>query len=266
VLPQLFKQQGFYTPFYYGGEPEFANIKSYLLHGGFDPIVGVSSFAKKDLNSKWGAHDGVVAQRLYGDLKKMPQPFFVGWLTLSSHEPYEIPVATAFKTPDYTTKFLAALHYTDEVLFQFIESCKQQPWWSNTLLVIIGDHGHPLPETGNRENNFKIPMLWLGGAVLHKGDSVTKIVSQVDVARTLAAQTVGAQDQFPFSKNIFDSTSKQWAFFDFNNGFGLMQPGKRFLFDNVSKSVLQQEGAVSNTDIQAGKALQQWFYQDYVTK
>jgi len=266
VLPQLFKQQGFYTPFYYGGEPEFANIKSYLLHGGFDPIIDINSFTKKDQNSKWGAHDGVVAQRLFSDLQKMQQPFFVGWLTLSSHEPYETPTAPAFKGDDFTTKFLSALHYTDDVLFQFVQQCKQQPWWNNTLLIIIGDHGHPLPDTHNREDNFKIPMLWLGGAVADKGDSVTKIVSQIDVARTVAAQTVGHETRFPFSKNIFDTTAKRWAFFSFNNGFGLMQPQNGFLFDNVSKSFIQQRGNVTDTDIKLGKALQQAFYQDYLNK
>lgn len=266
VLPQLFKQQGYYTPFYYGGEPEFANIKSYLLHGGFNPIIDKNSFAKRDWNSKWGAHDGVVANRLLDDLTKIKPPFFVGWLTLSSHEPYEIPVPPAFNGDDFTTKFLAALHYTDEVLFQFIEKCKQEPWWNNTLLVIIGDHGHPLPETGQREDNFKIPMLWLGGAVAAKGDSITKLMSQLDFAGTLAAQTVGQSRFFPFSKNGFDSTALPWAFFSFNDGFGFMQPEKRFLFDNVSKSVMQQRGAVSTTDVQAGKALQQWFYQDYLKK
>jgi phosphoglycerol transferase MdoB-like AlkP superfamily enzyme len=266
LLSQLFKQQGYYTPFYYGGEPEFANIKSHLLHGGFDPIVSISSFSKNDLNSKWGAHDGVVAQRLLYDLAKMPTPFFTGWLTLSSHEPYEIPTAPAFKGSDFTSKFLSALHYTDEVLFQFIENCKQQPWWGNTLVIIIGDHGHPLPETKNRENNFKIPMLWLGGAVAHKGDSVTKIVSQIDLATTLAAQTVGQPNLFPFSKNIFDSTAKSWAFFSFNNGFGFMQPGNGFLFDNVAKSVMLQRGTVSAADKETGKALQQFFYHDYLNK
>jgi phosphoglycerol transferase MdoB-like AlkP superfamily enzyme len=266
VLPQLFKQQGYHATFYYGGEPEFANIKSYLLYGGFDPIVDINSFSKKDQNSKWGAHDGVVAQRLYGDLKKMPQPFFVGWLTLSSHEPYEIPTTPAFKGSDFTSKFLSALHYTDEVLYQFIQQCKQQPWWGNTLIVITGDHGHPLPDTKNREDNFKIPMLWLGGAVANKGDSVTKIVSQIDLARTLAAQTVGQEERFPFSKNIFDSTTKQWAFFAFNNGFGLMQPDNGFLFDNVSKSVMLKRGSVSAADIKTGEALQQFFYQDYLNR
>ena len=109
-------------------------------------------------------------------------------------------------------------------------------------------------------------MLWLGGAVAHKGDSVTKIASQIDLSATLAAQTVGDKNRFPFSKNIFDSTAKPWAFFSFNNGFGFMMPENGFLFDNVAKSVMLKRGTVTATDVQTGKALQQFFYQDYLNK
>jgi phosphoglycerol transferase MdoB-like AlkP superfamily enzyme len=94
VLSKLFKEKGYYTPFFYGGEPEFANIKSYLLHGGFDPIIGKEDFASKDMNSKWGAHDGVVMNRVFENLNNVKKPFFATWLTLTSHEPFEIPVST----------------------------------------------------------------------------------------------------------------------------------------------------------------------------
>ncbi len=76
VLSKLFKGKGYYTPFFYGGEPEFANLKSYPLHSGFDPIIGKNNFETKDMNSKWGAHDGIVVNRVFGDLYKSNKPFF----------------------------------------------------------------------------------------------------------------------------------------------------------------------------------------------
>ena len=100
VLSRLFKEKGYYTPFFYGGEPEFANIKSYLLHSGFDPIIGKNDFAAKDMNSKWGAHDGVVMDRVFENLNNSTKPFFATWLTLSSHEPFETPVPAVFETEE----------------------------------------------------------------------------------------------------------------------------------------------------------------------
>ena len=265
TLSGVYKKLGYHTPFYYGGETEFANIKSFLLHSGFDPIVEKSSFASKDLNSKWGAHDGVVSKRILGDLNKTSEPFFLTWLTLSSHEPFETPVAEVFKGEDHTTKFLNSLHYTDAVINDFLSGCSRLPSWKNTLVIIVADHGHPLPETGNKIDNFKIPVLFLGGAVQQKGLVIDRVCSQLDIAATLMGQT-SAKGVFPFSKNIMDNSSSPWAFFNFNDGFGFLLPEYEVLFDNIGKKVIYQGGKADDGRLQAGKALQQHIYQDYVDK
>jgi phosphoglycerol transferase MdoB-like AlkP superfamily enzyme len=267
VLSKYFKARGYSTPFYYGGEPAFANIKSYLANGGFDKIIEKNDFASKDLTSKWGAHDGVVAARFLKDLETSSQPFFATWLTLSSHEPFETPVDAVFKGKDHASQFINSMHYSDYVIKELVAQCKQKPWWINTILIIIADHGHPLPVSTSKESDFKIPMLWLGGALVKKGIVIDKIASQVDLATTLTAQIDSSKkNDFPFGKNIFDKTSKQWAFFNFNNGFGFIQPQKTIVFDNVGKQVIGRAGSISSTDLNAGKALQQVFYQDYLDK
>ncbi|MCR6720928.1 MAG: sulfatase-like hydrolase/transferase [Chitinophagaceae bacterium] len=88
TLTQELAAKGYTTSFIYGGEPEFANIKSYLVHAGFNTILGRNDFSEKDMNSKWGAHDGVVMERVMKELEQQTSPFFTTWLTLSSHEPF----------------------------------------------------------------------------------------------------------------------------------------------------------------------------------
>jgi phosphoglycerol transferase MdoB-like AlkP superfamily enzyme len=265
-LSRLYKAKGYKTSFYYGGETEFANIKSYLVQGGYDPIVDIHSFSKKDQNSKWGAHDGVVADRVLADLRKTAQPFFATWLTLTSHEPFETPVPVVFKGSDDTNKFLNSLHYTDAVLHDFIEKSKQQPWWKNTVIVIVGDHGHRLPATDNEFERFLTPMLWLGGAVKEKRLVVDKITSQLDIAASLAGQTSLDEKNFPFSKNSLAADYKPWAFFSFNNGFGYVQPSGSFIFDNVGRTIVVQKGTITPSVLDAGKALQQQTFQDFFDK
>ena len=265
-LSKAFKAKGYSTSFYYGGETEFANIKSYLMQGGFDPIVDIHSFAKKDQNSKWGAHDGVVGYRLFADLVKTSQPFFTTWLTLTSHEPFETPVPVVFEGADDTNKFLNSLHYTDAVIHDFITKAKQQAWWENTLVVIVGDHGHRLPATDNEFDRFLTPMLWLGGALKEKGIERNTIISQLDIAASLSSQVGMESGLFPFSKNIFAADTKPWAFFSFNNGFGYVQPSAGFIFDNVGKATIAQKGALSPNAINIGKALQQQTFQDFLDK
>ncbi|MFN2439004.1 MAG: LTA synthase family protein [Chitinophagaceae bacterium] len=265
VLSRLLKDKGYQTPFYYGGETEFANIKSYLLHGGFDPIIEKNAFPKKDQNSKWGAHDGIVASKMIKDIAKIKQPFFSTWLTLSSHEPFETPVPDFFKGDDHTTLLLNSLRYTDGVVNDFIEKCKQQSWWNNTLLIIVADHGHALPETGKKSDDFRIPILWLGGALSRTGETIDKVISQLDMPATITAQLGIKEKYFPFSKNIFDTATKEWAFYSFNNGFGFIQNKKTFVFDNVGGNVLEQQGSIA-IDMECAKALQQIIYQDFLDK
>ncbi len=264
-LPKEFSNQKYNTSFYYGGEPEFANIKSYLLNAGFHKIIQKNSFEKKDLNSKWGAHDGIVANKLFRDLFVSTTPFFATWLTLSSHEPFEIPVLPTFKSQNILSKLFSAHHYTDKVIFDFVEQCKNTPWWSNTLLIIIADHGHPLPETGNRIDDFKIPMLWLGGAIKEEDYLINNTGAQADLATTLMQQ-LRLKTNFSFSKNLLDSGSKQWAFYSFNDGFGFVQPGKNFVWDNVGRRLLSSYKDIQPQDIKSGQALQQQYYTDYMNK
>ncbi len=266
VLSKLFSEKGYYTPFFYGGEPEFANLKSYLLHGGFNPIIGKKDFAKKDMNSKWGAHDGVVMNRVFEELTRSRKPFFASWLTLTSHEPFEIPVSSIFKGNDNTTKFLNSLHYTDQIVGDFIDKCSRQPWWNNTVIIITGDHGHSLPATDNKADDFRTPMLWIGGALNKKGIVIDKVVSQLDIAASLSKQVGLNLSNFPFSKNVFDTTSKAWAFFTFNDGFGFVDSSGRLVFDNVGKLPIQQDGNSSLAKTEAGKAMMQVVYDDFVKK
>ncbi|TCZ74575.1 LTA synthase family protein [Flaviaesturariibacter aridisoli] len=265
-LPTLgkgFRQKGYEPAFYYGGETEFANIKSYLLGSGYTTLIDKSDFAAKDQNSKWGAHDGVVADRILHDLSAARKPFFTTWLTLSSHEPFETPTAPVLAGSDDTHLFLNSIHYTDSVLYHFVRACEQTNWWHNTILVVVADHGHPLPATGSRRDNFRIPILFLGGALPQKGIE-QRVVSQLDIASTVAS-LAGLKLEFPFSHNLA-SRLPHSAFFCFNNGFGIVQDTSYVLFDNVGRTVLEQSPGATPQLLRTGQALQQYTYQDFLDK
>ena len=268
-LPMISKtlaSHGYNTSFYYGGELEFANMKAYLLGGGFKKFTSKYDFRKEDQNSKWGAHDGVVMKKVLEGLNKETAPFFCTWLTLSSHEPFEVPVPGVVNGTDEASLFLNSLHYTDAVVYDFIQQCKQQPWWSNTLVVIAADHGHRQPVTGKKADDFKIPVLLLGGALSKKNSINNRVGSQVDIAATILSQLDIPGTGFNWSRNLFDSSSAQWAYFSFNNGYGFATPGYYYIFDNVGKKMMEQSGVLSEKDIKKGKAIQQLSFQDYLDK
>ena len=266
MISKTLKKKGYETSFFYGGELEFANMKAYLLQGKFDHFVTINDFNKKDHNSKWGAHDGVVMNRFKEDLNKLTQPFFSTWLTLSSHEPYEIPSIPILKNKDAQSQFLSSLHYTDSIVYNFIQHAKSQPWWNNTIIVILADHGHKFPLAINKPEDFRIPLLFLGGAVTAKTGKIKKTGSQTDLATTLLAQLELPAHDFKWSRNLLDPTIVPWAFFSFNNGFGYLQPEKKLVFDNVGKIPIEKIGMVNEQDIFYGRAFQQAAFQDYLDK
>jgi phosphoglycerol transferase MdoB-like AlkP superfamily enzyme len=271
-LPSLardFVSSQYTSSFYYGGELAFANMNTYLVQNKFDRIISIEDFDKKDMNSKWGAHDEVVLRRLKSDLDTMKIPFFSMIFTLSSHEPFEIPMEPKYKGKDKTNMFLSSLNYTDRCLGDFIREAKKTSWWDNTLVVIIADHGHVLPGSyyaNHSRREFKIPMLWLGGALEKKDTIIHKIASQTDLAVTLNTQLGRKDSSYLFSRNILSKTYHEFAYYTFNDGFGYIRPEGYFLYDNISRSIVTQEGIVNEAMIQEGRAIQQVTYRNYLNK
>lgn len=266
IISKDLEEKGYATSFYYGGEDDFFNIKSYLYSAKFQKIVNKSDFEEKDLNSKWGAHDHVVFNKFLQENKHRNQPFFSTILTLSSHEPFEVPIESKIKGTSEEELFLKAMSYSDKSLGDFIAEAKKQTWWDNTLIVVVSDHGHRLPKTNNRIDDFKISMLWLGGALNKTNAENTKVGSQTDFAATLLNQLSLKSGAYQWSKNLFDTSVNPWAYFTYNDGFGMVLPKKYYLFDNVGKKFISQNGDVSKHDLILGKALQQRTYQDYLDK
>jgi len=153
------------------------------------------------------------------------------------------------------------------VLGYFIENCKKQSWWKNTVVIITADHGIRFPATGKVINDFKIPLLWLGGAMeKNKGLIVNKLASQIDLSSTLIHQLGWNATAFPFSRDITDSTSVAFSFFSNSISFGLVQPNSYFIYDVKGRRVKEQHGNVKQNDINTGEALQQFIYDDYLKK
>ncbi|HET7551716.1 MAG TPA: sulfatase-like hydrolase/transferase [Gemmatimonadaceae bacterium] len=276
TLPSLsggFDDAGYTTSFYYGGELAFANIKAYLINSHFDRIIGEAAFAKSDRNSKWGAHDHVVLGRLLSDVPGLPRPFFTTIFTLSSHEPFEIPTAPRFPGSDIERKFLSAHAYTDRSVGDFIRAAQREPWWDSTLVVIVGDHGHPLPRVhpGDGEQasaRYHIPMLWLGGALAVRDTVVHRIGSQTDIAPTLLDQLHFASDDFRWGRDLFASGADgaSFAYFSYLDGFGFVDQRGRLVYDAIGGRVTQRAGRAGPPEVRAGLSWLRGAYQSYLDR
>ena len=267
-LNKILEQQGYHSSYYYGGELAFANIKSYLLNAGYDRLISKYDFDKKDYNSKWGVHDHVLLDKFIRDLKTEKQPFFSTLFTLSSHEPYEIPTKPVFEGNDEITQFKNSFNYTDKVIGNFIEQAKTQRWWNNTIIIMVADHGHRLPgnESNDHPTKFKIPLILTGGALKLKNAVNNAIGSQTDIVFTLLQQMDLNTDRFKWSKNLLNSTARQFAFYVFNDGFGFVTPAGAITFDNVAKKIIYEDKDVTSEQLNSSKAYMQISFEDFLKR
>lgn len=272
ALSQVFRANGYATPFFYGGESRFANMKSYLLSHDVKKIIEKSNFDKEDLNSSWGAFDGPVYHRMAKELATEQQPFFATMLTLTNHEPFGLPVAPRYRRGSTEDKFRSTAFYADSCLGAFIDQSKAQPWYKNTLFIVVADHGHFLPRTDLEifdPRRYRIPLLFFGPAIKpeFRGKTISLIGGQTDIANTLLTQLGMDAAAFTWSKDLLNPASKPFAFYNWDHGFGFITPEHTIGFDAVSNQIIYNAPSTkgkADSALIAGKSFMQEVYQQYM--
>lgn len=271
-IAQELAMKGYNNSFYYGGESEFFNMKSYILSHGYPTLVDQYSFAKKDMNSKWGTFDDKVFKKNLIDLDNVKQPFFSTILTLTNHEPFEVPGQSRFKGENVENKFRSTSFYTDSCLGAYLKEAKSRQWYKNTLFVILADHGHRLPRSIPEydPDRYRIPLLFFGDMIKPKfrGTRINKTGSQTDLAATLLNQLEIDPSRYKWSKDLLNPGTKEFAFFNWDNGFGFATKAQIVSFDNVGKNIILRKNAPDpKTDtelVHYGKAYMQLVFQEYL--
>jgi len=252
---------GYHTSFYYGGDPNFASISTFLYSARFGQIISQSDFPASIDRGKWGVPDEFVFQKLISDLDKAETPFFKFFFTLSSHEPFVFPAEPFFPDNNTLSKYASSVYYADQWLGYFFDEVSKKPYWDNTLFILIADHGHRLPGKNQvfEPEKFAIPMLWLGGPLDTVG-VVSRVGSQTDLARTLLYQLNIDASRFIFSRNLLASSEKHFAYYAFNDGFGFITDSCRFIWDHQGQAEIFNSGCegIKNDAFSYFK-----YYQDY---
>lgn len=273
ALSQSFRAHGYATSFFYGGESRFFNMRSYLLSHNYDKIIDKADFAQKDMSSKWGAYDGPVYNKTVAELNKERKPFFATILTLTNHEPFELPVASRFKGEDTENKFRSTAYYADSCLGAFIEQAKKQEWYKNTLFIMVADHGHYLPRTDLEvydPQRYRIPLIFYGDVIKpeYRGTVINKPGSQNDIAAVLLNQLNIPSSGYPWSKDLLNPSVPGFAFFNWDHGFGFVSPAQIISFDTMGNSIIYRKdnknGPQDEQLLKYGKACMQEVYQQYV--
>lgn len=259
-IPGKLAEQGYTTYFTYGGDINFTNMNSWLYQAGFSNVTSGADFTASERHTNaWGVNDDITFSHLLDEVKECSDSlWFKAFLSLSSHEPFEVPY---HRLGDKITNSFA---YTDSCLGAFVDSLRCLPVWDNLLLVITPDHGFRYPQQGlsSDPHVHHIPVLWLGGAV-REPRVIDRFTAQSDMAATILAQMGISTSEFRFSRNVIsDSYRYPFSFYTFSNGFCFMDSTGVTLYDHDASSCLINDSYGSQERLDRGKAIVQTLYDD----
>lgn len=234
TIASLLNKNGYETQFIYGGESHFDNMKSFFLGNGFTDIVDFDDIKNPQFVASWGASDGDLFNQADTELTKLHnqgKPFFSFIFTSSNHDPFEIPDGIISliqynneQLKQYNGKELLrhkAIQYADYALGEFIAKAKTQPYWENTVFLIVADHD---ARTYGTElvpiTNFHIP-----GVILNSGKasiSDERVISQIDLAPTLLS-LMGIDNNSPMlGQDLTNPNASNRAMMQYAENFAYM--------------------------------------------
>jgi len=273
TMTQTFDSLNYQTSFYFGGQLIYGNIKSFIIHNGFDKIKEVYDFPEFP-KGKLGIHDEFMLNQQLRELNDTKEPFFSALFTLSTHSPYDMPMNDKkdWGYNDDINNYLNSALYTDRCLGDYFKEAKKQDWYKNTLFIIVSDHSHhSYPHDPYHSKEYhKIPMLFFGDVIKdeYKGLKWDKLGNQTDLIATLFNQLDLDEEAkyFHWSKNLLNPYAPEFASIAFEEGIGWVRPIGQFFYDsklnhfhlNTLPSNLQ------DSIIKEGKTYLQLVFQEYM--
>ncbi|MFV8367468.1 LTA synthase family protein [Flavobacterium sp. XS1P27] len=184
----IFKQKGYTVKFMYGGDAFFDNMEDFFTGNGYE-IVDKKTFKPNEITfaNIWGVCDEDMYTKAIKEMNKEAaanKPFFNHIMTVSNHRPFTYPNGKIDIPGDAKSRD-GGVKYTDYAMKKFFEMAKKQPWFANTVFVILADHcASSAGKTELPVDKYRIPAL-IYSPTLVKPKNYTNLMSQIDVMPTL---------------------------------------------------------------------------------
>lgn len=186
-LVSILESLGYNTSFFHGAPNGSMGFLGYGNILGFDAYYGKNEYNNDaDFDGVWGIWDEPFFQYFNKTISEFKQPFFTTLFSVSSHEPYKVPAKYEGKFPKGDVNMHQCMGYTDYALKQFFAQAKKQPWFENTIFVMVGDHGNTIfyDEYKKEANKNAVALLFYAPKYNLKGTD-NRWAQQIDIYPTL---------------------------------------------------------------------------------
>ena len=254
-IARSLQREGYATEYLYGGDINFTKMKGYLISTGFERLHWKKDYTLEEQGtSKWGVRDDITFKTLTEMVLSHDdgRPFLIGYSTLSSHEPWDVPVSK------YEEKQYNGFYYVDQCIGSFLNEMKASALWDNLLIVFMPDHSSDFHEyTEQHPDRNLIPMIWTGGAVKNPR-KLDMICNQSDFAATLLGQMGIGHTDFTFSRDVTsDGYRYPFAVHMFNNGISMTDSTGFMLYDLTAERITASTSPAAERMAHTAKAVLQ---------
>ncbi|MBV4474285.1 LTA synthase family protein [Pseudomonas sp. B2M1-30] len=227
-LPQLLSARDYDDVYVYNGDFAWDNQSGFFSNQGMTNFVGRNDFVNPVFSDPtWGVSDQDMFNRGLEELKardgKDKKPFYALLQTLSNHTPYALPTPLPVeRVTDRGTlnEHLTAMRYSDWALGQFFEKARKEPYFKETLFVVVGDHGF-----GNEQQitemdlgRFNVPMLMIAPGIQEKfGQRDHTVGTQIDIVPTIMGRVGGDVVHQCWGRDLLNLPEG-------DKGFGMIKP------------------------------------------
>ncbi|MHC4294889.1 MAG: LTA synthase family protein [Planctomycetota bacterium] len=233
TLPGIFRERGYRTMFFYGGDPNFDNMKRFFGTGGIQQFIGLEQMRNRGVEGNWGMPDEIIFSEAHETFKQLgDERFFSVILTVSNHEPYDVPLDRTKMHPHDTeeNRRSNAYRYADWSLGEFFGQARNAEYFKRTIFVLVADHGRDWDRTQIIDApGYRVPALIYAPGIVPAG-RVSTVTSQTDLPPTLLALLGGSYEHCFFGRNVLDVPSGE--------GFALLHCDESLAFVRGNRALV----------------------------
>ena len=208
TIARVLKRDGYDTVFLYGGRGVFDGMRAFALNNGYDRFVEQKHFAHPTFTTIWGVCDEDIFQRSLEEFRTLSaagKPFCGTILSVSNHKPYSYPPGRIPENPAQRLRN-HAVKYSDYALGQFFQAVKKESFYTNTIFVVVADHGARVYGSQSIPiHSYEIPLLIVGPAVVKEPRQVPQLGCSLDVAPTVLGLLGRPYETLFFGRNLLNS-------------------------------------------------------------
>lgn len=234
----VFKSKGYAVKYFYGGDAFFDNMEDFFGGNGYE-IVDKKAFNKEEITFQniWGVCDEDMYRKAIQEMNAeatQNRPFFNHIMTVSNHRPFTYPEGKIDISGTSKSRS-GGVKYTDYALKQFFAMAKKQPWFNNTVFVIVADHC--ASSSGKTElplEKYRIPaMIYAPGFVAPK--HLPTLMSQIDLMPTVMGMLHFSYESKFYGQDVFSPNYEPRAFVATYQDLGLIKDNVLTLISPVKK-------------------------------